>query len=103
MRLAVFLNGTNCFLRREEEPSQEGQLARMGFYTTCFVDAPSQHEGLHRAVAIVEERLRQVAVNKPGQPWRISIVEIREGADQSAEADSHTGFAWYPEEDGTEN
>lgn len=99
-KFAVTVHGTGCWLG--EEKRWWGRWRRtvqrpMGFYTARFIEALSPEEAVEKAVAIVQEEVKDL--HRPYHPWSVAADEVREDAEQFNKYAPGLGFSWYPEND----
>ena len=91
----VLLKGENFLL------NNEGEIKRMGFYTTRFVDAPNEDEAELTAVELIRKDnwLREAVRNDRPDPPMIFAEEIEE---ISTFDNPGAGFTFYEEEPSAE-
>jgi hypothetical protein len=87
----VVVNGENFWLQ------VDGQQARMGFYTTRFVEAENALEAGHAAVRLLRIEGKLAPLNAHSDPPRVSIdkAELVDAADVPV---AIPGFTFYADE-----
>jgi hypothetical protein len=87
----VFLEGRNFWIEIDE--SQQ----RLGFYTTRFVEAPSEDDAEKIGISLIRSDKRLNPRNHRNDPPRIDVSEIEE-VDEADVPDLPPGYAFYPED-----
>lgn len=99
-KFAVSLHGTGC---RVEVTKRRWGLLRQttirpaGFYTTRFVEAATSDEAAARAIAVVQEELKDL--NHSDSPASITAEGVREDEEGFFRYAPGSGFTWYLEDD----
>ncbi len=92
-KFQVELNGRNFLL------DMEGKIAKYGFITMRFVEAPDANAAELTAVEMLRstEDLRSAAQNSPDDPPVMDVTDIAEVESFDMEGDQQPGFIWYEE------
>jgi hypothetical protein len=75
----------------------DGTPARMGFYTTRFVEAPDPAQAEYAAVDVLRKERKLESLNERDDPPRVFVDEVEEvsAADVPAVVQ---GFVFFPDE-----
>ena len=90
---SVTIRGENFCLKLNGEP------ARLGFYTTRFVEAGSVREAEYAAIDLLraDDKLQDV-LNDKDDPPMMFVEEIEEIETEEGEIPTQHGFAFYADE-----
>ena len=98
-KFAVRLEGVGCRVAVHARAWLLGQLSSdgetWGFFTTRFVEAESPSIAENLARELVHDELKGLLINKPEEPWTLTIDEIWEDPEAFAEYAPGAGFTWY--------
>jgi hypothetical protein len=89
----AMLRGENFFLRLA------GEIKRMGFYTTRWIEASSSEDAENRAIELIrsDAELRPQVLNAKNDPPMVYIEELAEVEEHDV-PDIQQGFSFFPEE-----
>lgn len=92
-KYAVMIEGKNIYMNR-------GQVARMGFFTTRWIEAENPHEAEMIALRHVKTELEKfnVLCNTPDDPPDILIERIKEVSSFGENFVPGSGFTFYEDE-----
>lgn len=101
-KFAVRLEGTGCRARIRHRPRLLVQRSSadetLGFFTTRFVEADSAFNAGKCATELVREELKGQLLNKPDEPWVLTIDEIWEDPENFKKHAPGSGFTWYSDD-----
>jgi acetolactate synthase regulatory subunit len=89
----VEINGRNFLL------DVEGQVAKHGFFTICFVEAEDPAAAENTAIRIIREtqKLRDLMRNASNDPPVMDVTQIIEVGSFNQIENPEPGFVWYVE------